>query len=405
MKVHLAGSTKRRLATAEPTGETPAGEFNVTVMVRPKEPLPSLDGRAARKPRERQYLSREEHAARHGAAPEDLRKIGDFARVNGLRVVESDPAKRHVILSGTAEAYRRAFDVELKNYRHQGRVFRGREGDIMIPEELQGLITSVTGLDNRPVARPHFRIRRDAARAADAGGTATAAARSHFPTGFTPVQIANLYNFPPALDGAGQTIASLELGGGFRQTELNSYFQSINLNPPNVTVASYTGGGSNSPGSNALDPNNSDVEVMLDIQVAGATAPGAKLVVYFAPDASDQGFLGVMNAIVQDAVNKPAIVSISWGGPEQMDASNQFQTEFDQILQSAAHLGITVCVAAGDNGSADFAAGDPDWDHQSHVDFPASDPFVLACGGTQVSASAGALASEVVWHDGANDGT
>jgi kumamolisin len=143
---------------------------------------------------------------------------------------------------------------------------------------------------------------------------------------------------------------------------------------------------------------------MLDIEVSGAIAPGAKIVVYFAPDASDQSFLGVMNAIITDTVNKPNIVSISWGGPEDT-ATSQFQTEFDQLLQSAAHLGLTVCVAAGDNGSADFAADDPNWDKKAHVDFPASDPFVLACGGTQLTASSTAITKEVVWDDGKNDGT
>jgi kumamolisin len=111
-----------------------------------------------------------------------------------------------------------------------------------------------------------------------------------------------------------------------------------------------------------------------------------------------------MNAILGDTVNNPTIVSISWGGPED-SATVQFRNEFDQLLQSAAHLGITVCVAAGDNGSADFAADDPNWDHKAHVDFPASSSFALACGGTQLSASSGTISSEVVWHDGANDGT
>jgi kumamolisin len=146
------------------------------------------------------------------------------------------------------------------------------------------------------------------------------------------------------------------------------------------------------------------VEVMLDIEVAGAIAPGAKFVVYFAPDATDQSFLNVMSAILNDTVNKADIVSISWGGPEDA-ATDQFRNEFDQLLQSAAHLGVTVCVAAGDNGSADFAADDPNWDGKAHVDFPASDPFVLACGGTQLTASGGAISKEVVWHDAANDGT
>jgi kumamolisin len=248
-------------------------------------------------------------------------------------------------------------------------------------------------------------VRKDTARATGVGaGAAAAPQAAAVPAGFTPLELASLYNFPQQLDGTGQTIAILELGGGFRSAELNTYFQKIGVKPPNVTAASYPGGGTNNPGTNALDPSNPDVEVMLDIEVAGAVAPGAKIVVYFAPDATDQSFLGVMRAIVHDNVNKPGIVSISWGGPEDA-ASGQFKKEFDQLLQSAAQLGITVCVAAGDNGSADFAADDPHWDHKAHVDFPASSPHALACGGTQVAASNGSISNEQVWHDGPNDGT
>lgn len=400
-KVALKGSHKKAPA-GQITGEAPAGEFRVTVMVRRRNPLPSLEEMGRRKPRERTYITHAEKAEKYGADPSDIAKVEQFARENGLRVESSNPVHRTVTLLGTADAYSKAFGVALRMYESGGKKFRGREGEILIPAELQGIVTSVTGLDNRPFAKPHYRVRRAAGASAAPAASAAAAA---VPSGFTPVQLASLYNFPSGLDGTGQTIAILELGGGFRNSELNTYFQNIGVaNPPSVTAATFANGGTNSPGTNALDPNNPDVEVMLDIEVAGAVAPGAKIVVYFAPDASDQSFLNVMNAIVNDSVNQPNIVSISWGGPEEA-ASQQFMNEFDQLLQAAAHLGMTVCVAAGDNGSADFAANDPNWDGTAHVDFPASSPNALACGGTQITAGAAAITNEVVWHDGQNDGT
>jgi kumamolisin len=410
-KVRLEGSTKHKLPNAEVVGEVPAVEFRVTVTVRRRNELPSLEAQSRQKPADRTYMTHAEHANKHGADPADIAKVEAFATENGLRVMNTNAAQRTVTLSGTASAYSRAFGVELKMYKSGDVAYRGREGDILIPENLQGIITSVTGLDNRPFAKPHYRIGRGSAHAAGAtGSSASPAAKksspaASVPTGFTPLQLASLYNFPSNLDGTGQTIAILELGGGFHAQELTTYFQNLGIaKPPSVTAATYTNGGTNNPGTNALDPNNPDVEVMLDIEVSGAIAPGAKIVVYFAPDASDQSFLGVMNAIISDTVNKPGIVSISWGGPEDT-ATSQFQNEFDQLLQSAAHLGITVCVAAGDNGSADFAADDPNWDKKAHVDFPASDPFVLACGGTQLTASSTAITKEIVWDDGKNDGT
>ncbi|HXJ07492.1 MAG TPA: S53 family peptidase [Candidatus Acidoferrum sp.] len=405
-RVRLAGSTKQRMRNAEVVGEVPSAEFQVTVTVRRRNELPSLEEQCKQKPAERTYMTREEHADNHGADLADIARVEEFARENGLRVTNSNASQRTVTLSGAAEAYSKAFGVELKMYKSGEVAYRGREGDILIPENLQGIVTSVMGLDDRPFAKPHYRILAGSARAAGAGAAAhrTAAAAS-VPTGFTPPQLASLYNFPKNLDGAGQTIAILELGGGFHPQELTTYFQNLGIvKAPSVTAAAYPNGGINSPGTNALDPNNPDVEVMLDIEVCGSVAPGAKIVVYFGPDASDQSFLSVMNAILGDTENKPTIVSISWGGPED-GATTQFKNAFDELLQTAAHLGVTVCVAAGDNGSADFASNDPNWDNKAHVDFPASSPFALACGGTQLAASSGAISKEVVWHDGANDGT
>ena len=393
-KVPIPGSTKRRMPKAEVRTEAPPGEFTVTVTVRRRQALPSLAARSRQKARDRAYMSRDELARSYGADPKDIQKVEEFAKANGLRVVSADAGQRTVLLSGTAAAYNKAFGVQLKTYISGGRAYRGREGDIFVPADLAGIVTSVTGLDNRPFARPHYRVQLDDAPAA-AGGV---------PIGFTPLQLATLYDFPPALDGSGQTIAILELGGGFRPAELATYFQQLGIKTPTVTAASYPNGGTNNPGTNPLDPANPDVEVMLDIEVAGAVAPGAKIVVYFGPDTSDQSFLGAMNAIVHDTVNTPSIVSISWGGSED-SATDQFKNEFDQLLQAAGHLGVTVCVAAGDDGSADFASDDPSWDHKAHVDFPASSPNVLACGGTKLSASNSTIAAEVVWHDGANDGT
>lgn len=406
-QVRLPGSTKHHPPNAKAVGEVPAEEFRVTVMVRRRQELPSLEELSKRKPRERIYMTHEERAEKYGADPADIAKVVEFARENGLRVADANAERRTVALFGAPDAYKKAFGCELKMYRSGDVSYRGREGDILIPESLQGIITSVTGLDNRPFAKPHCRVGRGTAHAvgavANAGMASPAAAAA--PAGFTPLQLASLYDFPANFDGTGQTIAILELGGGFRTQELDTYFQNLGIaNPPSVTAVSYPHGGTNSPGTNALDPNNPDVEVMLDIEVAGAVARGAKIVVYFAPDATDQSFLNVMTAIINDTVNKPNIVSISWGGPEDA-ATDQFKNEFDQLLQSAAHLGISVCAAAGDNGSADFGANDPNWDGKAHVDFPASDPFVLACGGTQVTAAGGAISKEVVWHDGANDGT
>ncbi|MGI4788729.1 MAG: S53 family peptidase [Janthinobacterium lividum] len=400
-RLEVPGSNKAALPTAHMTGDTPADEqFQVTVRVRRQTELPSLEAYAAQALSQRTYLTKAEFAASHGASAEDLAKVAEFAKANGLTVDDSDASRRSVLLSGTAADFQKAFSVELKNYSLDGGTYRGRSGPIFIPSDLKDIVVGVFGLDNRPFAEAHYRIHPEAARHAKL-------------TAFYPAQIAKLYNFPTDVTGQGQKIGIIELGGGFRQSELDTYFAQAGVSaPPQVSVASFAGGGTNSPGTNALDPANPDVEVMLDIQVAGSVAPGAEIVVYFAKDASDQGFLDVMTAAVTDPNNDLSVISISWGGPEggvgtdtAAQATKQFQDNFDQTLQTAAHLGITVCTASGDSGSADFAANNPNWDDQAHVDFPSSSPHVLACGGTRITVAKDAITHEVVWHPGANVGS
>jgi kumamolisin len=127
--------------------------------------------------------------------------------------------------------------------------------------------------------------------------------------------------------------------------------------------------------------------VALDIEVAGAVAPAAKIVVYFAPN-TDKGFLDAISTAIHDTDNKPSVISISWGASESQ-WSQQAMQNFNETFMSAAALGVTITVAAGDNGSSDRET-----DGKAHVDFPASSPYALACGGTRLLANA-----ETVWND------
>jgi subtilase family serine protease len=157
-------------------------------------------------------------------------------------------------------------------------------------------------------------------------------------------------------------------------------------------------GGLNFPGPD----EDADGEVTLDIEVAGSVAPGARIAVYFAPNTTS-GFINAVNFAVHDDVRKPSVVSISWGGPEDPkgEVSEQFLQGLDQAFQDAAALGVTICCASGDDGSADMGS---DWDGKPHCDFPSSSPFALACGGTKLEGSGSDIESEVVWNEGRRGG-
>jgi len=272
----------------------------------------------------------------------------------------------------------KAFNVELQEYSYPKGNFRGRTGVISVPSEYADIITGVFGLDNRPQAEPHFR------RLPETPGLKH---KTTTPTvSYDPNEVAKIYDYP-AGDGSGQCIGIIELGGGFRLDDLNNYFSSLNLKQPQVIAVSVDGG-TNSPTTS----DSADGEVMLDIEVAGAIAPAAKIVVYFTPN-TDRGFLDAVTTAVHDSTNQPSVISISWGSAESQWTA-QALTNMDDAFQSAAAMGVTVCVAAGDNGSSDGVN-----DGQNHVDFPASSPFVLACGGTTLQASNDEIVNETVWND------
>ena len=327
------------------------------------------------------HLTREDFARAFSARPADIAAVRSFAAASRLTVSQADAARGTVVLSGPVAAFNAAFGVTLQRVEHPNGAFRGRTGPVRLPDTLKDSVVAVLGLDNRPVARPHIRPR-------SSSGQVSAAA-----AGFDPRVVASLYGFPPGT-AAGECIGLIELGGGYRNADLTAYFSGLGISPaPNVSFVPVDGA-TNAPTG---DPGGPDAEVMLDIEIAGSIAPGAKIVVYFAPN-TDAGFLDALTTAIHDTVNRPSVISISWGGPEAA-WTTQAIAAFDAALAAAAAMGITVCVSSGDSGS-----NDGDDDGGDHVDFPASSPHVLACGGTRLLTRGGAIAGETAWNNGTDGG-
>jgi kumamolisin len=374
-RVPLAGSERKPLAAEAVPSVAPQapelagpatemGRITVSVIVVPKTPFPLPEGTL------QERLTREEFASRHGANPASVELVRAFAQEFGLTVEPApQPDRCTVHLSGSVEAMEKAFGVALRLHTTDAGTFRVREGAIHLPEELQEHVVAVLGLDNRPQARPHFRI-----------------AKPHATNvSYTPLQVAALYGFPEGATASGQTIGLIELGGGYRTDDVTAYFQTLGLPAPAITAVSVDGG-KNTPGN----ANGADGEVMLDIEVSASIASGAKIVVYFAGN-TDQGFIDAVSMAVHDSVNKPSVISISWGGPESTWTA-QASTALNAACQAAAAVGVTITVACGDDGSTDGGTG-------NNVDFPASSPYVLACGGTTLRGSGSTISSEVVWNE------
>jgi kumamolisin len=372
-RIVLQGSERSPLQSPALKPTSSSAALTVSVILKRKQPLEINNGRGAEAGPVR--ISRAQYRSRHSADPRAVQLVKSFAREYGL-TVKPDPLamlRRTLQLSGKAADMERAFGVTLQQKKIDGQQYRTREGEITLPQALDGAVEAVLGLDNRPQAKPHFRIRKPNAKA----------------TSYTPVQVAELYQFPAKASGAGQTIGIIELGGGYRQADLAAYFKTLGMKAPKIVAVSVDGG-KNSPST----ASGADGEVMLDIEVSASVAPGAKVAIYFTPN-TDQGFIDAITTAVHDTKNKPSVISISWGGPESSWTMQSMQA-LDAACQSAAALGVTITVAAGDNGSSDGGNG-------NNVDFPASSPHVLACGGTTLVGSGATISSETVWNETASN--
>jgi len=216
-KVTLKGSERtavpgaRAVAPADPTERL---EVSVIVRRGAREALQARVAKLAAGDRTVGILSREEFNKKHGADAADLAAVRKFAGAHGLSVIEEDAGRRTVILSGTVEQFNAAFSVQLQQFTHTGGTYRGRTGAIQLPTELDGVIEAILGLDNRPQAKPHFRVR-------PPGNTNKKLDGATPQISFTPLQVASLYGFPSGT-GEGQCVAIIELGGGYRAADLKA---------------------------------------------------------------------------------------------------------------------------------------------------------------------------------------
>jgi len=371
-RVELPGSF-RKLPVGKNMGSTSFNEvIEVMVKLRRKSPIRNfVKGIASGK---NKPVSHEVFDRRFGASPQDIEEVVEFARQHDLTVLQTSVSKRCVILKGTVQKFSEAFQVNLADFVPESGIgYRGRSGTIHIPEALRDIVTGVFGLDNRPQARPMFHLLKKE------GGFVRPQAAS---LSYNPDAVAKAYKYPRDVNGEGQCIALIELGGGYRNTDMQNYFSKLGIPLPVITAQSVDGA-HNAPST----PDSADGEVALDIEVAGAVAPGAKILVYFAPN-TDKGFLDAISTALHDTKNKPSVISISWGAPESQWTVQAMQN-YNETFMSAAALGVTITVAAGDNGSSDRET-----DGMAHVDFPASSPYTLACGGTRLLSN-----SETVWND------
>lgn len=318
------------------------------------------------------YLERNEYQERFAASMEDVQLVTKYAKHYNLKKVESCCADRLLTFKGHSGDMERAFGTKLNRYESLLGHYRGRKGDLYLPSDLIRVIHGVFGLDHTPQSKP-YAARIENPRPATAG------------TRFE--QIRNSYKFPLDFEGKGECIGILEFGGGISPDDYRKYFKQVGVQAPLIKFK-FACGAYNDPNRNS----RADEEVALDTEIAGLAAPQANIVVYFAPNTS-RGWIHALSMAVHDTSDNPTVLSISWGATEDW-WTEMSRRCLNEILCEAACLGITVCVASGDDGCATDPCG------RVRATFPASSPFVMSIGGTTFENRLGRqYPAEVVWNE------
>jgi kumamolisin len=344
------------------------------------------------------HVAHKDFAATHGASAAEIRDVIDFAHAHGLEVRESNAARRSVIVRGTVDQINKAFAIELHEYSSPLGKYHGHEGHPSLPDDISGFVELIVGLDNRPVPAKHYATT-DIPHPTDAAAILPAQAASDPPNTvpLTPQQVAKLYNFPSG-NGAGQTIGIYEMptsdgAPGYNPADISATIKAFggDLQVPTPIDVSI---------DNQTNTGQTDPETLLDITVSGAIAQGAKIAVYFAAGQSTQNIINALQRMIHPDNDDPVptVLSISYGWSPDEDTDSitaEEYTQMSQLFQDAAHLGITVLVSSGDSG-VEIASKT-----QAEASYPASDPWVTACGGTTIGDVNGDFTNftEYVWND------
>ena len=326
-----------------------------------------------------QFLTPAEFTQTYGPTESQVEAVETYLQSEGIEVTGVSQNRLIIHTQGLVQSYERALDVVLNDYRYHGRTFYAPSHDPVVPASIAGAVQSFIGLSDAAIMRPMI----------IPAPVVTARKRptSTTPSGYSPEQIATVYDWPSitnTANGSGVTIANATAEStNLSTSDLDTFWNEYGLPNHTVTVIPVDGTTHRTGGT---------IETTIDEERSGAMAPGATLLVYDADSATDQDFTDTYNTIVTD--NTAEVMTTSWGEPES-DASSATLSTDDSIFKEAAAQGISVFAAAGDNGSSD-GTSNPDT-----ADFPSSDPYVLAAGGTTLTlTSSGTRASETAWSDG-----
>jgi hypothetical protein len=328
----------------------------------------------AHSPLYHQYLTSQQFLSDFAPSQASVDAVVAFLKGQGLQVQSIAPNRLTLDVAGPVSKVERAFGVQISDFNFQGHTVYAPTTEPSVPASLAGMILNIGGLDS--ASTPHrlgvSRVEKNTAKKPGLGPNG----------GLTPSELRTAYDMNPLIalsDGSGQTVAIVELDG-YIPNDVNTYLNFYGLGSPkylNILVD----GATNTAGFQGDEAD-------LDLEIMSAVAPGAAQRVYIGPPTL-QGFLDVFNKIVSDNIAK--VVSNSWGLCEASTGTTAMQA-FNNVFSAGAAQGQAFFSSSGDFGAYDCG------NTNLGVDFPASDPNVVAVGGTTLTATAGGVyVGETTW--------
>jgi subtilase family serine protease len=326
------------------------------------------------------WLTAEEFGARFGTAQSDIDAVTDWLESHGLRVNFVYPSRMTIDFSGNVAQIEKAFYTGVHRYDVSGRLHIANVSDPQIPEALAPVVAGVVSMHD---FRPHHMAR---ARRRSPGAEYTISEPGQVAHALAPADLATIYNFNPlfanGIAGKGQTIVAVEdtdLYNQFDWTVFRSSFGLGQYTNGSLSVAHPAASGGQACASPGV--NSDDIEAILDAEWASAAAPDAAIVVASCADSgATSGLLIAMQNLV-NASAVPAIMSVSYGQCEAYNGAAA-NAQIHSLFQQAVTEGMSIFVAAGDEGAASCDAYQEAATHGIGVSGFASSPYAVAVGGT-----------------------
>jgi len=397
----LNGNRPAWAASAPRLGSVPSSQqVDLTVFLKWRN-ASQLDSfaQAVSNPRGAQYgkyMTPAEFRARFSPSQADVDAVSAWLKSQGLRVTEAAKSREWVDASGTAAQVSQAFGTTLGTYAYRGGQYRAPDSEPSVPESIAGDIAAVTGLQDADLAKPLATVPAAYVNAPPCStfwGEKTATdepaafgtSQPWAPCGYTPAQLQGAYGVSSAIaggnDGSGQTVAIVDaFAAPTIEQDVDQYSSAHGLPPVDMTQVWATKNLDQVHGSSRCGGAAGWYgEETLDLEAVHAMAPGAKIVYSGAADCNDPTMLQAVSTILDNGLAQ--IISNSYGDLGEGVTPDEAQAE-DDVYKQAAAEGVGLYFSSGDDGD------ETDNLPQASADFPATDPWVTAVGGTSLAVGA-----------------